>query len=181
MFVIAQAYRNIGQIYHMAYGRSDEAIPYIEESLKYYDPDSEELVGAQTLLDRARAKRGLIRAISSGWGEIAWGISLDDFLQMFPRARQDNDWWLSGEQPGDLAGFAINEVKHAFNEDGQLYLIALFPNEPSRVMADLPYILGAPDTLNTADWTCGNVAISVKGEGNVVLLINSTYDDDGGG
>ena len=108
-FVIGQASRNIGQIYHMAYGRSDEAIPYIEESLKYYEPNSEELADAQTLLDRVRRKRGLIRAISAGWSQVAWGSSLDDFLQAFPRAGQDDDWWLSGEEPGDLAGFAINE------------------------------------------------------------------------
>ena len=50
MFVIAQASRNIGQIYHMAYGRSDEAIPYIQESLKYYQPDSEKLANAKRFL-----------------------------------------------------------------------------------------------------------------------------------
>ena len=180
-FVIGQASRNIGQIYHMAYGRSDEAIPYIEESLKYFQGDTEEFASAQTLLDRVRRKRGLIQAISSGWGQIAWGISLDDFLQTFSRASQDDDWWLSGEKPGDLAGFAIDKVKYAFNPDGQLYLIAFFPNDPSRVFADLPYVFGAPDKPRIASWTYGDIEVSVKGSGNVVTLTNVAFDDDASG
>ena len=123
-------------------------------------------------------KRGLIRGISVGWGQVAWGSSLDDFLQTFPRATQDDDWWLSGEEPGDLAGFAINEVKYAFNPDGQLYLIGLFPNEPSRVMAGFPFVLGSPDEQGTAGWTYGKIRVSLKADGHFVLLTNTAFEEE---
>lgn len=180
-FVIGQACRNIGRIYHFAYGRSDEAMPYFEESLKYFPPDDEGFADGQVFLDRIRRKRGLVRAICSGCDRIAWGSSLDDFLQTFPRARPDDDWWLSGEEPGDLAGFAVNLVKYAFNQNGQLFLIAFFPSDPPSVDAELPDVLGAPCEAGKAVWKYGHVEVSLKGGGHVVTLINSAFDDDAGG
>ena len=176
-FVLERACHNIGRIYHMAYGRSEEAIPYLQDALRYCVEGDEEFVEGQTLLDRARRKAGLIRAISAGWSRVAWGTSADEFIQTFPRAMQDDTWWLPGEEPGDLAGFAIREVKYAFNQDGQLYLIAFFPDEPSTFMAEFPDVLGAPDKRGTAGWTYGSVEVSVKAGGHIMILTNTAFDD----
>jgi tetratricopeptide (TPR) repeat protein/predicted RNA-binding Zn-ribbon protein involved in translation (DUF1610 family) len=178
-FVLERACHNIGRIYHFAYGRSEEAIPYLQEALDFCEAGDGEFAEGQVLLDRVRRKARLVRAISSGWGRIAWGSSLDDFLQMFPRARPDDDWWLSGEEPGDLAGFAVNLVKYAFNQNGQLFLIAFFPSDPPSVDTELPDVLGAPCEAGKAVWKYGHVEVSLKGGGHVVTLINSAFDDAG--
>ena len=49
------------------------------------------------------------------------------------------------------------------------------------MMADLPYVFGAPNEPRIPVWTYGNVEVSLKGDGHVVLLINRTFDDGGGG
>jgi len=177
--VLERACHNIGRIYHFAYGRSEDAIPYFQEALRYCKDGDEEFANGQVLLDRARRKQGLVRAISSGWGQIAWGRSLDDFLQMFPQASPDDDWWLSGEDPGDFAGFAVNLVKYAFNQSGRLFLIAFFPSDPPRVDTELPEVFGAPAEPGKAVWKYGRVEVSLKAGGHVVIVINSAFDDAG--
>lgn len=177
-FVIGQACRNIGRIYHLAYGRSDEAIPYLEASLRYFAPDDEEFTNGQVVLEKVRRKAGLIREISFGWDKLAWGSSLGAFQRRFRRATQDETWWLTGEAPGEFAGFRLSEIKFAFNVDGELFMIVLFADEPSTVMEELPGTLGAPDEAGRAGWTYGKVKVSVKGGGNIVALTNTAFDTD---
>ncbi|PDP88559.1 hypothetical protein CQJ94_06030 [Glycomyces fuscus] len=116
----------------------------------------------------------LAERIGAGWSGVAWGSDVAAFRARFPRAREQNGWWVSGEPPEAFCGILMT-TQYAIGEDG-LFMVSFIPEveDRDRLAPAVLNTLGAPRGQETA-WEVGEVVVEVKIAGVVVTLTHSGF------
>lgn len=109
--------------------------------------------------------------VAKGWNGLKWGATISEFETKFPQASpKSNEWWVTGRGQETFCGLML-ATQYAFNNRGELYLVAFFPSveDRERVTPAVVNELGVPDGESTI-WTMGDVAVEVKVGGIVVTM-----------